>query len=96
MPLAGDHVERTDLVRRVEEPERKEHPLRTLGVALVGLVVGLLAGVLVQEVIARVAVSGGQFPDSTALALFLGFVTPALAIAGVVAAPIIDGRMRHR
>ena len=70
--------------------------MRTPGVALVGLVAGLLSGVLVQEVIARVAVSGGgQFPDSMVLALFLGFVTPALSIAGAVAAPIIGGRMRR-
>jgi hypothetical protein len=34
--------------------------------------------------------------DSTAPALVLGFVTPALAIAGAVAAPIIDGTMRRR
>lgn len=71
--------------------------MRTLGVALVGLVCGLLAGLLVQEAVARLVLSGGgQFPDSTALALFLGFVTPALAVAGAVAAPVIDARTRRR
>ena len=71
--------------------------MRTLGAALVGLVGGLLAGFLIQEVVARLVLSGGgQFPDSTALALFLGFVTPALAVAVAVAAPVIDARTRRR
>ena len=71
--------------------------MRTPGAALVGLVGGLLTGFLIQEVVARLVLSGGgQFPDSTALALFLGFVTPALAVAGAVAAPVIDARTRRR
>ena len=71
--------------------------MRPLGAALVGLVGGLLAGFLIQEVVARLVLSGGgQFPDSTALALFLGFVAPALAVAGAVAGPVIDARARRR
>ena len=69
--------------------------MRTLGAALVGLVGGLLTGFLIQEVVARLVLSGGgQLPDSTALSL--GFVTPTLAVAGAVAAPVIDARTRRR
>ena len=71
--------------------------MRTLGVASLGLVCGLLAGLLAQEVIARIATFGdGQISDSLQLAIVLGFLVPALAIVGAGAALTIDGRMRRR
>ncbi len=70
--------------------------MRKLGVAFIGLIGGLLVGVLVHEVIARIVMSGGQVPDSLPLALVLGFLAPALAIVGAGAALTIDGRMRRR
>jgi hypothetical protein len=71
--------------------------MRNLGVALIGLISGLLVGFLFTDVIARVAMSGsGQLPDSLPLALLLGFLSPALAIVGTVLALVIDGMMQRR
>jgi hypothetical protein len=70
--------------------------MRKLGVALLGFIVGLFAGFLLTEVIARIAVAAGmQIADSLPLALTLGCLTPLLALAGVPAALVFDGR-RHR
>ncbi len=69
--------------------------MRRLGVAVLGFFSGLLTGFLLIEVIARISLgSGGQMPDS--LPLLLGYLTPVLAILGVVLALVIDGRMRHQ
>lgn len=72
--------------------------MRKLGVALIGLISGLLVGFLIHEVIARIAMpaGSGQLPDSLALALVLGFLTPALATVGAMVALVIHGRMRRR
>jgi hypothetical protein len=71
--------------------------MRRLGVAALGLIGGLLTGLLLIEVIARIALgSVGQVPDSLPLGLLLGSLTPVLAIVGVVVALVIDVRMRHR
>lgn len=71
--------------------------MRQLGVALVGLVGGLLVSGLLIEVIARIAMFGrGQLPDSLPLALLLGFLPPVLAIVGVVVALVVDGTIRRR
>ena len=71
--------------------------MRKLGVAALGLFGGLLTGYLLIEVIARIVLGNdGQVPDSLPLALLLGYLTPVLAIVGVVIALVIDGRMRHR
>ena len=71
--------------------------MSTLGVAALGLCGGLLIGLLLHEVIARIALGdGGPPPDALPLALLLGFVTPALALVGVVVALGIDGRARRR
>jgi hypothetical protein len=71
--------------------------MRKIGVAILGLFGGLLTGFLLLEVIARIVLGNdGQVPDSLPLALLLGYLTPVLAIVGVVIALVIDGRLRHR
>jgi Family of unknown function (DUF5957) len=71
--------------------------MRRLGVAVLGFLSGLLTGFLLIEVIARISLgSDGQMPDSLPLGPLLGYLTPALAIVGVVLALVIDGRMRHQ
>jgi hypothetical protein len=71
--------------------------MRRLGVAVLGFLSGLLTGFLLVEVIALITIgSDGQVPDSLPLALLLGYLTPVLAILGVVLALVIDGRMRHQ
>lgn len=71
--------------------------MRKLGIAILGLFIGLLVGFVTHEIIAGIAISGtGQFPDSLALALLVGYLTPVLGIVGVVAALLIDGRIASR
>lgn len=71
--------------------------MRKFGIGLLGLFVGFLVGFIVQDVLARVLLDDGAFPDSLPLALLVGFLVPALAAAGVVVALAIDKRRRrHR
>jgi hypothetical protein len=71
--------------------------MRRLGVAVLGLFVGLLASFLLIEVVASISLGAdGLMPDSLPLALLLGFLTPVLVVVGVVVALVIDGRLRHR
>jgi hypothetical protein len=72
--------------------------MRRFGVAVLGLLCGVVVGFLLTEAIAITAVfgiGGGQLPDSMLLALLLRSITPALALAGVVVALVVDGRT-HR
>jgi len=72
--------------------------MRRLGVAVLGLLGGVVVGYLLTEAIAITAVfgvGGGQLPDSMLLALLLRSITPALALAGVVVALVVDGRTRR-
>lgn len=69
--------------------------VRTLGVAVLGLFVGLLAGVLLTEVIARPAV-GGSGEVSTGLAGLLGAIMPLMGVAGAVIAVVIDQKSRNK
>ena len=71
--------------------------MRKLGVALIGLIGGSLVGFLLTEVIARIAMSDtGLLPDSLLLQLLLGFLSPILAIVGIVVALVVYGRSRRR
>ena len=71
--------------------------MRSLGVGVLGLFLGLLAGCVVTE-IAAVALMGdtGQLPESTPLLLALGYTTPALAVVGVIVALLVDRRIRKK
>ena len=71
--------------------------MRKLGVAVLGLFIGLVTGLLLTDVIARLALAAGvHLPDALPLAILLGFLSPILAVAGVVVALGIDGRARRR
>jgi hypothetical protein len=71
--------------------------MRKLGVAVLGFFSGLLTSFLIIEVIARISLgSDGWMPDSLPLGLLLGYLTPVLAILGLVLALVFDGRMRHQ
>jgi hypothetical protein len=68
--------------------------MRKLGVAVIGFFCGLLAGIALTEVIARITLGiSGHLPG--VLALPLGCLMPLLALAGVVVALVIDDRA-HR
>jgi hypothetical protein len=72
--------------------------MRKLGVAILGLFGGLLAGFLLTEIVATIVVFGvgdGRLPDSLALTLLLRSLSPILAIVGVVVALVIDGRRQR-
>jgi hypothetical protein len=71
--------------------------MRKLGIGVAGLVAGLLVAFGVVEVITRVALDDpSRLDDSLPLALLLGFITPVLAIVGVVVALAIDNRSQRR
>lgn len=66
--------------------------MRKLGIGILGLFSGLLVALVVIEVIARAALSGGGTP-SGGVAVVLGLAMPVLGLAGVVVALLIDGRI---
>jgi hypothetical protein len=69
--------------------------MRTLGLTVLGLVAGLVVGLLLTDVVARIAMSGGgDIGDNLPLAMLLGFAPIILAILGAVAAPLIDHRVQ--
>lgn len=70
--------------------------MRKLGIGLLGLLGGLLAGLIVHDVLARILLDDGRFPDSLPVALLIGFLTPTFAIAGVVLALVVDNRRTRR
>lgn len=72
-------------------------PGRRIGVALLGLVCGGVAGFVIHELVARIvlAVNDGLLPDSLALALLLGYVTPVLAVVGLFTAVGMERRRCH-
>lgn len=70
--------------------------MRKLGIGIGGLLSGFLAGLIVHDVLARVLLDEGMFPDSLPLALLVGFLTSALAIVGVVGGLAIDDRRTRR
>lgn len=70
--------------------------MRTIGIAALGLVGGVLLGLIVQDVLARLLLDDGVFPDSLPLALLVGFLTPALAVVGIVVALVLDARRARR
>lgn len=68
--------------------------MRTVGVAILGAVAGLLAGFLVfDELLSRLLVASGDEPGA-GLGLLIGFGPWVLAIVGAVAAVRLDGRKR--
>lgn len=71
--------------------------MKKLGVAALGLIGGLLVGFLLTEIISRIALGeSGVLADSLPLALLLGFLTPGLAVTGIVVALAVDGRRQMR
>ena len=71
--------------------------MRRLGVGIVGLLGGLIAGFIVVEIVTRTAVDDpNRLADSLPSALLVGFTTPVLAIVGVLVALAIDNRTRRR
>jgi len=71
--------------------------MRKFGIALLGLLGGIVVGVFVTGFVARIAIDDtGMFPDLLPLALLVGCITPGLAIAGVMAALALDSRKPPR
>lgn len=70
--------------------------MRTLGVAVLGLFIGLIAGALLTSAVARPIVAsqgGGDFP--VGVGILLGMLMPVLGIAGAVVAVVIDRKSRR-
>lgn len=69
--------------------------MRTLGVAVLGLFIGLIAGALLTSAIGRPLVADGGAEDiSIGVGLLLGMLMPVLGIAGAVVAVVIERRSR--
>lgn len=68
--------------------------MRTFGIAVLGLVIGLVAGALLTSAVARPLVGADGGGVSVGVGLFLGFLMPALGVAGAVAAVLIDRSSR--
>lgn len=69
--------------------------MRTLGVTILGLFIGLAVGFLVfSELIGRIVVSNGNGTVEAPWTFIIGFGPQVLAIAGAVLAVIIDNRRR--
>jgi hypothetical protein len=67
--------------------------MRTLGVAVLGLFVGLVAGTLLTSAIARPMV-GGDGSISAAAGILLGMLMPVMGVVGAVVAVIVDRKSR--
>jgi hypothetical protein len=71
--------------------------MRTIGVTVLGLVLGILFGFLLTGVVARIAIgSDGPADLSTPVAMVIGILTPALAVIGAVGAILVDRQVRAK
>lgn len=68
--------------------------MRTLGVAILGLFIGLIAGALLTSAVARPIVEGGDGEISVGVGLLLGMLMPVLGIVGGIVAVAIDRKTR--
>jgi hypothetical protein len=68
--------------------------MRTLGIAVLGLFIGLVAGALLTSAVARPIVGGGEGQISIGVGILLGAIMPVLGICGAVAAVMIDRKSR--
>jgi hypothetical protein len=69
--------------------------MRTVGFTVLGLAAGLVAGLLLTDVVTRIAMpGGGNIADNLPLAMLLGFAPIILGILGAVTAPLIDRRVQ--
>jgi hypothetical protein len=66
--------------------------MRTVGALVIGMFAGLLVGVLLTEVVARLT----NPEDNLGIALALGLAPPMLAAAGAVAGVVIERRSGGR
>lgn len=69
--------------------------MRTLGIAILGVFAGVLAGLLVfNELLGRLLVASGSGIDAP-LAFVIGFGPMVFAAVGAVVAVLIDQRIRR-
>ena len=68
--------------------------MRTLGIAVLGLFIGLIAGALLTSAVGRPIVEGGD-GISVGAGILLGSIMPLLGICGAVIAVLIDRKSRR-
>lgn len=68
--------------------------MRTLGIAVLGLFIGLIAGALLTSAVARPIVSSTNGDIPIGVGILLGAIMPALGICGAVVAVVIDRKSR--
>lgn len=69
---------------------------RRFGIAMLGLVVGAVAGFILHEVVAVVVLSITGSLDSIGFGMVVAYLTPTAAIAGLLVALRIDTARRHK
>ncbi|WP_117212921.1 hypothetical protein [Allorhizocola rhizosphaerae] len=70
--------------------------MRTLGVAILGLFLGLIAGALLTSAVARPIVAGNDGAIPVGVGILLGAIMPVLGVVGAVVAIMIDRRSGRR
>lgn len=69
---------------------------RRFGIAVLGLLIGALAGFILHEVVGVIVLSVTGSLESMGLNMLLAYLTPASAIAGLLLALRIDTVRRRR
>ncbi len=71
--------------------------LRSVGIALLGLVGGIIVGLVVQDAIAVALIAPSRGRDMPVLlGLAMGAIVPVLAVAGPLVALAVDRAIRSR
>jgi hypothetical protein len=71
--------------------------MKTIGLAILGLIAGLVIGMALTEVLASYALNeDASGVESMPLAVLIGLTPPTLGIAGAIAGPLIHQRLRQR
>ena len=69
--------------------------MRTVGIALLGLVGGLLFAIVVQDVLARILLGNGPQSQAGMVEVALGSLLPGCAVLGPVVALLLDRRQQR-
>lgn len=70
--------------------------MRTIGAAILGLFLGLLAGILLTEIGGRIMVAAGSTTGAGAvIGLIISLLLPVCGIVGGVAGIVVERRVPH-
>ncbi|HEY6737933.1 MAG TPA: hypothetical protein VI076_03720 [Actinopolymorphaceae bacterium] len=65
--------------------------MRAVGLAVLGLFVGVIFGFILTEIVARIMIGDGGIENiSTSGAMTLGLITPVTAVVGAIVGVVVD------